>query len=151
LLAELDGFHVRSFIEADVLHDANGVTPEFYSKAKTLLRTVRRLGVCHNDLAKSANWLVRRGSNDPALVDFQLAFCFPFPNAFSAMCNREDLRHLLKQKSKMFGLTARESKICAKKSVVARVWMKTGKVAYHAFTRKVLGWKDRTGPEERDF
>ncbi|MBI4532599.1 MAG: serine/threonine protein kinase [Candidatus Melainabacteria bacterium] len=153
VLATTDNYHIRSFMEAEVLYRTNRPVPrKFFLEARRVLHNMRHSGVCHNDLAKEGNWLVCSGNNLPALVDFQLAFCFRDTRhtLFLTLCH-EDLRHLLKHKRKYVGVTACEKGVLAKKSLLTRVWMATGKKVYLFFTRKILGWQERNGPCERDF
>lgn len=153
LLEVTKDYHIRSYIEGDVLYRAGKpLPPEMFKNAKTLLRSLRRAGVCHNDLAKEGNWLVSKDGKRAALVDFQLAFCFKNRKnkLFLSLC-RDDLRHLLKHKRQYYRVTMSEVSVLKKKSLVTRVWMATGKKVYLFVTRGVLGWKDRIGPVERDF
>src|SRR5262249_39714396 len=59
----------------------------------------------------------------------------------------EDLRHLLKHKRRYApdALTAAERRVLAKKSLLTRVWMATGKKLYYRITRDVLRVSDREG------
>ena len=148
LLGRGRDFHVRGFIDAEVLSKIKEpLTVEFYNEAKAILRVMRRQGVCHNDLAKQANWLRMAGSQKPVLVDFQLALCSNNRRSkwFLTLC-REDL----KLKRRHFPVTAAEAGVLAKKALPTRIWMATGKKVYLFVTRGILGWEDRTGPEERD-
>ena len=152
LLGKSRDFHIRGFIDAQVLSKIKEPLDEdFYRDAKELLRVMRRYGVCHNDLAKQANWLRRDDTKLPVLVDFQLALCSGNKSSkwFLTLC-REDLRHLLKLKRRHFSVTRSEARILNKKALPTRIWMATGKKVYLLITRGLLGWEDRTGPEERD-
>ena len=144
--------HVRSFIQGDSMHRANDrLTPDFFKSSRHLLLTLKRAGVVNNDLAKEANWIITPDST-PSVTDFQLAFCFKnrVSKWFLTLCY-EDLRHLLKHKRKYHSVTAKETKVLASKSWISVVWMKTGKRVYHWVTRRLLGWSERQGPEERDI
>ena len=152
LLGKTSDYHIRGFIEADVLSKIKEpLTEDFYTSAKELLRVMRRNGVCHNDLAKQANWLRDVRTKRPVLVDFQLALCSNNKRQtwFLTLC-REDLRHLLKLKRRHFRVTKAEAGVLNKKALPTRIWMATGKKVYLFVTRVLLGWEDRTGPEERD-
>lgn len=152
LLGKTRDYHIRGFIEAEVLSKIQEpLTEEFYGDAKELLRVMRRYGVCHNDLAKQANWLRDASTKLPVLVDFQLALCSNNKKRkwFLTLC-REDLRHLLKLKRRHFKVTASEAGVLSKKALPTRIWMATGKKVYLFITRTLLGWEDRVGPEERD-
>jgi hypothetical protein len=63
----------------------------------------------------------------------------------------EDLRHLLKHKRSYApdALTPKERKILARKSLIARVWLMTGKKVYRAITRGLFNFTDREGGGRR--
>jgi hypothetical protein len=142
---------VRGFINGVALHLAkpHGDTAYFRS-AKQALRRLHRAGICHNDLAKEQDWL--RGSDGRAYVtDFQLAHCFKTRSRLFRIAAYEDLRHLLKHKRSYApeALTPRERHILARKSVVASVWLMTGKKLYRAVTRGLFNFTDREGGGRR--
>jgi len=121
-------------------------TSAYFRSAKQALRRLHRAGICHNDLAKEQNWL--RGSDGRAyLTDFQLAACFKTRSRLFRTAAYEDLRHLLKHKRSYApdALTASERKILARKSLVASVWLATGKKVYRAVTRGLFNFTDREG------
>src|SRR6201999_2064330 len=62
-----------------------------------------------------------------------------------------DLRHLLKHKRSYApeALTPKERKILARKSLIARVWLMTGKKVYRAITRGLFNFTDREGGGRR--
>jgi hypothetical protein len=142
---------VRGFIDGAALHLAkpNGDVAYFRS-AKAALRKLHRAGICHNDLAKEQNWLVGRDGR-AYLTDFQLAACFKRRSRLFRIAAYEDLRHLLKHKRSYApeALTPKERKILARKSVVASVWLKTGKKVYQAITRGLFNFTDREGGGKR--
>jgi len=142
---------VRGFIDGVALHLAkpHGDVAYFRS-AKQALRRLHRAGICHNDLAKEQNWL--RGSDGKAyLTDFQLAACFKRRSRLFRIAAYEDLRHLLKHKRSYApsALTPSERKILARKSVVASLWLATGKKVYQAITRGLFNFTDREGGGRR--
>src|SRR5215472_11668773 len=142
---------VRGFIDGVALHLAkpHGDVAYFRS-AKQTLRRLHRAGICHNDLAKEQNWL--RGADGSAYVtDFQLAACFKTRNCVFRIAAYEDLRHLLKLKRSYApdALTPKERKILARKSLVASVWLATGKKVYRAITRGLFNFTDREGGGRR--
>ena len=142
---------VRGFINGVALHLAkpHGDVGYFRS-AKQALRKLHRAGICHNDLAKEQNWL--RGSDGRAYVtDFQLAACFRTRGRLFRVAAYEDLRHLLKHKRSYApeALTPKERKILARKSLVARIWLATGKKVYRAVTRGLFNFTDREGGGRR--
>lgn len=146
-------FHVRSFIEGESMHRCvDQLSHEFFIECKKLIKAMRKAGVCNNDLAKEANWLVDANTGKPAITDFQLALCFTNPtNTLLLSCAQDDLRHLLKHKRKYDVTTLQEKAILQKRSFVTRLWMATGKKIHRFITRTLLGWEDRNGPEERNI
>jgi hypothetical protein len=138
---------VRSWIDGVALHIAKPHGDlAYFRSAKAVLRALHRAGICHNDLAKEQNWL--RGKDGLAyLTDFQLAACFRRRGKLFRVAAYEDLRHLLKHKRRYApeALTSVELRILARKSIVTRVWMATGKRAYYRVTRGLLRFTDREG------
>lgn len=142
---------VRGFIDGVALHlvkPAGDVA--YFRSAKQALRRLHRAGVCHNDLAKEQNWLVGRDGR-AYLTDFQLAACFRKRNWLFRILAYEDLRHLLKHKRSYArdALTPKERQILARKSIVASVWLATGKKIYQAITRGLFNFTDREGGGRR--
>jgi hypothetical protein len=141
----------RSFIDGVALHLAKPVgNVAYFDSAKQALRKLHRAGICHNDLAKEQNWLVGRDSR-AYLTDFQLAACFQTRGRLFRIAAYEDLRHLLKHKRSYApeALTPMERKILARKSLVASIWLKTGKKVYRAITRGLFNFTDREGGGRR--
>jgi hypothetical protein len=142
---------VRGFINGVALHLAKPFGDDAYFRsAKDALHRLHRAGICHNDLAKEQNWL--RGSDGRAYVtDFQLAHCFKTRGRLFRIAAYEDLRHLLKHKRSYApeALTPKERKILARKSLVASVWLATGKKVYRAVTRGLFNFTDREGGGRR--
>ena len=142
---------VRGFIDGVALHlvkPAGNVA--YFRSAKQALRKLHRAGVCHNDLAKEQNWLVGRDGR-AYLTDFQLAACFRTRSRLFRIAAYEDLRHLLKHKRSYApeALTAKERQILARKSIVASLWLATGKKVYRAITRGLFNFTDREGGGRR--
>jgi hypothetical protein len=142
---------VRGFIDGVALHlikPAGDVA--YFRSAKAALRRLHRAGVCHNDLAKEQNWLVGR-DGCAHLTDFQLAACFNKRSRLFRVLAYEDLRHLLKHKRSYApaALTPKERQILARKSVVASLWLMTGKKVYQAITRGLFNFTDREGGGRR--
>ena len=142
---------VRSWIEGLPLHLAKPHGDgAYFQSAKAALHALHRAGICHNDLAKEQNWL--RGSDGRAyLTDFQLAACFSTRGRLFRIAAYEDLRHLLKHKRSYApdALTPKEHQILARKSLVASIWLKTGKKVYRAITRGLFNFTDREGGGRR--
>jgi hypothetical protein len=142
---------VRGFIDGVALHLAKPHGDlAYFRSAKLALRKLHRAGICHNDLAKEQNWLVGRDGR-AYVTDFQLAACFKTRSRLFRIAAYEDLRHLLKHKRSYApqALTAMERRILARKSVVASVWLKTGKKVYQAITRGLFNFTDREGGGRR--
>ncbi len=142
---------VRGFIDGVALHLVKPVGDvAYFRSAKQALRRLHRAGVCHNDLAKEQNWLVGRDGR-AYLTDFQLAACFRKRNWLFRVAAYEDLRHLLKHKRSYApaALTPKERQILTRKSVVASLWLVTGKKVYQAITRGLFNFTDREGGGRR--
>jgi AMP-binding enzyme C-terminal domain len=142
---------VRGFIDGVALHLAKPVGDiAYFRSAKQALHKLHRAGICHNDLAKEQNWL--RGTDGRAYVtDFQLAACFRTRSRLFRIAAYEDIRHLLKHKRSYApdALTPKERKILARKSLVASIWLMTGKKVYRAITRGLFNFTDREGGGRR--
>jgi predicted Ser/Thr protein kinase len=142
---------VRGFIDGVALHLVKPAGNVAYIRsAKQALRRLHRAGVCHNDLAKEQNWLVGRDGR-AYLTDFQLAACFRTRSRLFRIGAYEDLRHLLKHKRSYApaALTPKERQILARKSIVASLWLATGKKVYRAITRGLFNFTDREGGGRR--
>jgi predicted Ser/Thr protein kinase len=142
---------VRGFINGVALHLAKPFGDvAYFRSAKEVLRRLHRAGICHNDLAKEQNWL--RGNDCRAYVtDFQLAHCFKTRSRLFRIAAYEDIRHLLKHKRSYApeALTPSERKILARKSLIASIWLATGKKVYRAITRGLFNFTDREGGGRR--
>jgi hypothetical protein len=142
---------VRGFINGVALHLAKPVGDvAYFRSAKQALHKLHRAGICHNDLAKEQNWLVGRDGL-AYLTDFQLAACFRTRGRLFRIAAYEDIRHLLKHKRSYApdALTPKERKILARKSLVASIWLATGKKVYRAVTRGLFNFTDREGGGRR--
>ena len=136
---------VRGWIDGVPLHIAKPHgDAAYFRSAKAALRTLHRAGITHNDLAKEQNWLYAAGR--AFVTDFQLASSFRRRGFLFRLARYEDLRHLLKHKRRYApaALTAGERRVLARKTLVTRIWMATGKKIYYAVTRGI-GVTDREG------
>jgi serine/threonine protein kinase len=141
----------RAYIDGKPMQQARPAgNAAYFRRARRLLAQVHRRSVTHNDLAKEANWLVTP-EGYPALIDFQLAKHFAKRTTLFRIAAREDIRHLLKHKRTYCPelLTKREQNILANPSMLSRIWMSTGKKVYLLVTRRLLGWADREGADDR--
>lgn len=140
----------RTYIDGEPLHRARPTDAAWFGSAARLLRRMHRAGVCHNDLAKEPNLLVRRDGS-AAVIDFQLATFSRRRGRLFRLAGHEDLRHLLKHKRSYRAdlLTGRERGILARPSLPSRLFMGTVKPVYLFVTRRILGWRDREGAQDR--
>ena len=150
LAVERNGL-VRSFLSGKVMFVARPQTCAYFRSALRLVRRMHRRGVVHNDLAKEANWLCL-DDGSAGIVDFQIAVVSSARGKVFRLLAREDLRHFYKHKQHYVpsALTARQRRLLATPSFGARAWTMLAKPVYRAFTRGVLGWRERRGPEERE-
>ncbi|MCK0195566.1 serine/threonine protein kinase [Ancylobacter sp. 6x-1] len=151
-----EGFLVRGWADGVPLQIARPVGERaFFASARASLTAIHRRGIVHNDLAKPQNWL-RRPDGSALLMDFQLAICTSAGDEsgrrrrrskFFRVAAYEDIRHFLKQKRSFCpeALTLSEKRILARKSLVNRIWMATGKKIYVFVTRKLLNYHDTEG------
>ena len=142
---------VRGFIHGVALQQAKPYDDlAYFRSAKQALHRLHRARICHNDLAKEQNWL-RSSTGRAYVTDFQLAHCFKTRGRLFRIAAYEDLRHLLKHKRSYApaALTPKERKILARKSLVASVWLMTGKKVYRAITRGLFNFTDREGGGRR--
>ena len=144
------GVLTRSWIEGAPMHIAKPRDAAYFRAAAKLIRKLHAANVIHNDLAKETNWLVTPAGR-PALVDFQLAMTLTHRGPLARALGHDDIRHLLKHKRSYLPelLTAREQRILAKPSLLARLWMASGKRVYLFVTRKIFRWRDREGAGDR--
>ena len=140
----------RSWIAGVPMNESRPTNIGYFRAAAKLLRRLHRTGVAHNDLAKEPNWLVREDGG-PGIVDFQMASYCPKRGRLFRLLTREDRRHLLKHKRTYCPqhLTSRELAILANPTVVSKAWKLSGKPVYLFVTRKILGWADREGANDR--
>jgi len=140
----------RTYIEGLPMQDGKPSDPRYYRAAAHMLRQLHRQNVVHNDLAKEPNFLITV-DEQPAIIDFQLAWFAPRRGTLFRILAREDIRHLLKHKRTYCAqhLTRREHSILDNPSILARLWMRTGKPVYLFITRRILGWQDREGAGDR--
>lgn len=140
----------RTWIAGLPMHRGRPTDLAYYRAAAKILRRLHRQGLVHNDLAKESNWLVT-AERGPVIVDFQLAWHAQRRNRLFRLLAREDLRHLLKHKRTYCPehLTQRERAILDKPTWLSQIWMRAGKPVYLFVTRRILGWEDREGADDR--
>jgi hypothetical protein len=140
---------VRGWIDGVPLHIARPFGDvAYFQSAKAALRLLHHAGIAHNDLAKEQNWLYAKddAGSRAYVTDFQLAGYYRRRHRMFRSACYDDLRHLLKHKRKYVpdALTTTERRVLARKSLVNRIWMSTGKKLYYAITRG-LNVTDREG------
>jgi len=138
------GFLVRSYIKGRALKNKKVADKSYYDAAARLLKKIHAAGVVHNDLEKPENWLVT-GDNIPGIIDFQLACYFPKKGKIFKLCQKEDMRHLIKQKKRFSpdNLSEDDKIILKNKTRFAKIWRKDFKKIYNFITRKILHYSDR--------
>lgn len=139
-----NGICVRSYIDGESLRNHPVPDREYYEQGQVLLKKMHALGIVHNDLEKPENWLVTR-NHTPAIIDFQLAFHSRKMGYFYKVAEREDFRHLIKNKKRFCSeaLTEEEKAILRRKSRIAVYIKRYFKPVYHFITRKILKYSDR--------
>lgn len=150
-LIAFDGRAVlRRYIEGRPMYAEKPTSPDYFKDALKLLSALHRRGIAHNDLAKEANWLCTPDGR-AAIVDFQIATISRRRGALFRALAREDLRHLLKHKRTYVPdrLTTRQRALLDRPGPLSRAWARIVKPPYGFVTRRLLGWPERTGPEER--
>lgn len=141
---------LRSWIEGEALHLAPSLPADFFDHLDALVLALHARGVCHNDLHKEQNVVVGARGH-PELVDFQLASVHRARGRVFASRARDDLRHVEKHRRRYtrWGRgpdgahePARGAGRELERSLVARVWRRTGKPLYNLLTRGLLGTRD---------
>ncbi len=142
----------RTFVDGQPMQAVKPRDPAYFRSARSLLHSLHRAGVVHNDSAKEPNWLVR-SDGSAGLVDFQLASVFKARTRWFRTLAMEDIRHLLKHKRSYVPhtLTQREHRILDTPAVHSRIWRQTGKRLYLFVTRRLLKWSDREGANDRQL
>ncbi len=142
----------RTFVDGQPMQAIKPRDAAYFRSARTLLHSLHRAGVVHNDSAKEPNWLVRPDGS-AGLVDFQLASVFRSRSRWFRTLAIEDIRHLLKHKRSYLpqSLTQRERRILDTPALHSRLWRQTGKRLYLFITRRLLKWSDREGANDRQL
>ena len=139
-----DGMCLRSYIEGVSLKVSQAPDQAYYDSALSLLGELHAAGVVHNDLEKPENWLVTP-NGAAAIIDFQLARFFRRKGRLFRLAQREDLRHLLKNKKRFCasGLSEEETVLVKTKSLPAKFNRRFLKPIYKFVTRGLLKYSDR--------
>ncbi len=145
--AERRGVLVRTYLRGLPLHEAEWLPSDFFECLELLVASIHRRGVCHNDLHKEQNVIVGEDGR-PALIDFQLASCHRERGSVFRSRASEDLRHVDKHRRRYLRQGRKKEAPVGgqgsrpKRSIIAWVWIKTGKPAYNAVAG-ALGLRDR--------
>jgi RIO-like serine/threonine protein kinase len=145
---------VRGFVVGVALSQAESLPRNYFELLAAAVRALHARGVCHNDLHKEQNVLVRPDGR-PAIVDFQLASVHRVGSLVWRARIAEDLRHVEKHRRRYMrtgrGPTGAEIDVelepRPKRRPLAWTWRRLGKPVYHFVTRKLL--RTRDGAEER--
>lgn len=140
----------RSWLAGTPMFQARPQTRAYYREALRLLRRLHRCGIAHNDLAKEPNWLCLEDGS-PAVIDFQLASVSRDRGWLFRLLAREDIRHLLKHKRTYCPehLTSRQRRLLDRPAWPSRWSRRLLKPVYLIVTRRLLGWEDREGADDR--
>lgn len=143
---------LRTWLAGEPLHRATHLPRDFFDLLDGLALELHARGVCHNDLHKEPNVLVRQDGR-PGLIDFQLSSIHRRRGRRFRARASEDLRHLQKHRRRYTrdGRGPAEAAIGAghgrRRGWVARTWRRFGKPVYLFVTRRLL--RTRDGEERR--
>ncbi|MCP3917264.1 MAG: phosphotransferase [bacterium] len=145
---------VRSYIAGEPLHRASTLPVDFFDRLDELVQLVHARGVCHNDLHKEQNVVVRADGR-PALIDFQLASYHASGSRKFAARVHDDLRHVQKHRRRYTrdgrgpeaAGVAHGAGLGKRRTLIARAWRRGVKPVYVFVTRRLL--RTRDGEERR--
>lgn len=144
---------VREFTPGTPLHLAESLPEDFFEHLAALVARLHARGVCHNDLHKEQNVIVRPDGR-PALIDFQLASVHARGGRLFRSRVHDDLRHVDKHARRYLrpgrgpAGAAPPAGPRPPRSLTARWWRRTVKPLYNLLTRGLLGARD--GEARRD-
>ena len=126
-LAAWDGRCLRrSWLEGSPLQPAQAFDRAYFREALRLVRRLHAAGVTHNDLARTASWLLTEKAR-PALPDFRHARRARYRGRRFRALACADLRDLLELKRQHCGdaLTARERALLARRGPwLEQLWLR---------------------------
>jgi RIO-like serine/threonine protein kinase len=143
---------VRSFVPGVPLSAAEALPRDWFVHLEVLVRALHARGVCHNDLHKEQNVLVRPDGR-PALVDLQLASVHDTATRSFRVRAAEDLRHVDKHRRRYERRgrprtpdeRAAERAERPPRSRLAALWRAFGKPLY-GLGKRVFGSRDAPEP-----
>lgn len=145
---------VREYLAGCPLSRAEALPRNFFELLAAEVERMHALGVCHNDLHKEQNVVVRPDGR-PALVDFQLASLHRLGSWVWRARAAEDLRHVEKHRRRYMrvgrGPAGAQIDVTAlekpRRRPLAWAWRRLAKPLYNLVTRKLLSTRD--GAEQR--
>lgn len=145
LIKSTKDYTIRSYISGTPVNQyPEKLNATYFNKALNLIETMHEEGIVHNDLEKSANWIVM-DNGEPALIDFQLAKHFSKKTKLFKILKNTEIRHIIKSKKKFCNspLSPDEFKILENRGSVHKFFRKFIKPLYNFITRKILNYSDR--------
>jgi predicted Ser/Thr protein kinase len=140
----------RSFVPGVPLWAASHLPRDWFEHLEALVRAVHARGVCHNDLHKEQNLLVRPDGK-PALIDMQLASLHAGTGRVFRVRAAEDLRHVDKHRRRYLRRGAPKTDADragrAPRSFLAAIWRRFGKPLY-GLAKRALGGPTSIDPSE---
>jgi RIO-like serine/threonine protein kinase len=127
----------RSWLEGAPLQPAQPLHRAYFREALRLLRRLHSAGITHNDLARSASWLLTEKVR-PALPDFRHARQTRYRGKRFRALAYADLRDLLELKRQHWwhGLTARERALLARQGPwLEQLWLRLVRPAARTLRR----------------
>lgn len=126
----------RSWIEGTPLSVVGELRTDFFDRLDALVAQLHARGVCHNDLHKEGNILVRPGGA-PALIDFQLASVHVRRGREFQKRAAEDVRQVRKHRAVYSrGMDGDAPVLPAPRArTLSRLWRRTWKPFYNRLMR----------------
>ncbi|MFO1030779.1 MAG: phosphotransferase [Planctomycetota bacterium] len=142
----------RSWIEGETLAVVHELRTDFFDLLEALVARIHASGVCHNDLHKEGNILVRPDGT-PAILDFQLASIHVHRAREFGRRAAEDLRHVRKHRAayvRAMGGTV-PALSAPRPRTISRVWRRAWKPLYNRLMRLtgLRRWLASGEPERR--
>lgn len=126
----------RGWIEGEPLSVVKELRTDFFDLLDALVARIHACGVCHNDLHKEGNILVRPDGT-PAILDFQLASIHDHRAREFGRRAAEDLRHVRKHRAAYVRAMGGEVAVLGAPPprTISRVWRRTWKPVYNRLMR----------------
>lgn len=126
----------RSWIDGEPLSVVRELRTDFFDRLDALVEDLHSHGVCHNDLHKEGN-IVVRPDGTPALLDFQLASVHARRGREFDKRAAEDLRHVRKHRAVYVRAMGGATPVLTapRPRTISRVWRRTWKPFYNRLMR----------------